>query len=63
MREIVQLESSAITQAEFDSEAKTVTVTFASGKQDTVPCTKELFEEFTSAESAGRFWHQRLKQK
>jgi len=59
--ERVELESSAIKAVEHSAASDTVTVFFASGAQQTVPCTTELFKEFITSESPGRFWHQRLK--
>lgn len=62
MSEPVELKSSAIASAQHNEADKTVTVTFTSGSQATVPCTPEVFAEFLASDSPGKFWNTRLKQ-
>ena len=57
----VQVESSAITQLQFDERASTVTITFTNGTTKTVPCDKRMYEEFVSAPSVGKFYNQHFR--
>lgn len=57
----VPLASSAIASIQFNEDDNTITVAFTSGKSETKPCTRDVYDEFLAAESPGKFWHQRLK--
>lgn len=57
----VPLASSAIASIQFNEDDNTITIVFTSGKTETKPCTREVYEEFLAAESPGKFWHQRFR--
>lgn len=59
--EPVALTSSAIVSVQFSEDDNTITVVFTSGKSETKPCTRDVYEEFLAAESPGKFWHQRFR--
>lgn len=57
----VSVESSAISQLQFDERAQTVTITFSGGGTKTVPCDKNTYEQFVSAPSVGKFYNQHFR--
>lgn len=57
----VSVDSSAISQLQFDERAQTVTITFNGGGTKTVPCDKSTYEQFVSAPSVGKFYNQHFR--
>jgi hypothetical protein len=57
----VSVSSSAISTLQFDERSNSLTITFTSGKTQTVPCDKKTYEEFLSAPSIGKFYNQNFR--
>jgi len=64
VQSITFLESSIVKAAEWDPFTKVMTITFSQdGKYDYIGVPQELFEAFTKAPSAGKFFHQNIRGK
>ena len=58
----VSVSSTAIKQLSYDDQNRTLTITFASGGTEVKPdVSKEKFESFVSAASAGKYYHANFK--
>ena len=61
---IVELDSSNLREAEYDPFMKTLTLRFhTGGDYEYVNVERELFNELKEAESAGRFFHSKIRGK
>jgi hypothetical protein len=59
----MQLTSSALRQAQYNSDTKTLTLTFANGRryQYSDPVPEEIFQGLISAASAGSFYNANIR--
>lgn len=58
----ITLKSTALSGATYDTENKTLSITFTNGgTYDHHDVPEEIFRGLESAGSAGRYWHQNIK--